>query len=104
MRGERAEAEAWLERAIDTAPDSVDTWDVAVVVRDHWGLPVDEELAIAGVVRGRAFPERVAPVVLQRQIFDIGAFRTYPADGFVAGARRLATNPPYPWLLRRALP
>ena len=41
MRGERSEAEEWLERAIDTAPDSIATWDVAIVLRDHWGLPID---------------------------------------------------------------
>ncbi len=104
MRDERTEAEGWLERAIETAPDSIVTWDVVIVVRDHWGLPVDEELAIAGVVRGRAFPEPDDPVGLPSRTFDIAAFRTYPSDGFVSGARRLGTSPPYPWILQRTLP
>jgi O-antigen ligase len=104
MRDERAESEEWLERAIDTAPDSIGTWDVAIVVRDHWGLPIDDELAIAGVVRGRPFPERDAPIRRPSQIYDIATFRTYPSDGFVSGAKRLSTTPPYPWILEQTLP
>ena len=53
MRDERADAEAWLERAIDAAPDGITTWDVAIVVRDHWGLPVGDEHRDR---RGRARP------------------------------------------------
>jgi hypothetical protein len=104
MRDERDEAEVWLERAIDTAPESIATWDVAIVVREHWGLAVDDEIAIASVVRGRSFPEPDAPTKIPDQSFDIAVFRTYPADGFVSGARRLATTPPYPWILERTLP
>ena len=51
----------WSAR-IDTAPDSIVTWDVAIVLRDHWGLPIEDELAIAEVVRGGPFPDRDAPV------------------------------------------
>ena len=101
MRGERSEAEEWLERAIDTAPDSIVTWDVAIVLRDHWGLPIDDELAIAEVVRGGSFPDRDAPVSVPSQTFDIATFRTYPADGFVRAAQRLGTSPPFPWILER---
>ncbi len=104
MRDERAEAEEWLQRAIEVAPDSIDTWDIVIVVRDHWGLPVDDELAIAAVVRGRAFPERDAPVGVPSQTFEIAAFRSYPRDGFVTDAQRLGTSPPYPWILQRTLP
>jgi tetratricopeptide (TPR) repeat protein len=104
MRGERSEAEEWLERAISTAPDSIVTWDVAIVLRDHWGLPIDDELAIAEVVRGGPFPDRDAPASVPGQIFDIATFRTYPADGFVSAAQRLGTSPPYPWVLQETLP
>ena len=104
MRDERADAEEWIERAIDAAPDGITTWDVTIVVRDHWGLPVDDEIAIAEVVRGRPFPDRNAPVRIPGQIFDIGSFRTYPSDGFVSGAQRLGTTPPFPWILARTLP
>ena len=104
MRNERAEAEEWLERAIDTAPDSIVTWDVAIVLREHWGLSVDDEIAIASVVRGRSFPEPDAPIGMPSQTFDIAAFRTYPSDGFVSDVRRLGTSPPYPWILEQTLP
>jgi hypothetical protein len=104
MRDERDEAEEWLRRAIDAAPDAIRTWDVAIVVRDHWGLPVDEEIAIATVVRGRPFPDRNAPVGPPGQVFDIGTFRTYPSEGFVSGTQRLGTTPPFPWILERTLP
>ena len=80
------------------------TWDVAIVLRDHWGLPIDDELAIAEVVRGAPFPNRNAPISMPSQIYDIATFRTYPADGFVSGAQRLGTSPPYPWILQRTLP
>jgi O-antigen ligase/tetratricopeptide (TPR) repeat protein len=104
MRDERDEAAAWLQRAIDAAPESIITWDIVVVLHDHWGLPIDHELAVAGVVRDRAFPDRDATDRLPSLTYDIGAFRTYPADGFVGGARRLWTSPPYPWVLERTLP
>ena len=104
MRDERAEAEDWIGRAIDAAPDGITTWDVTIVVRDHWGLPVDDEIAIAEVVRGRPFPDRNAPVRTPGQTFDIGSFRTYPSDGLVSGAQRLGTTPPFPWILARTLP
>jgi tetratricopeptide (TPR) repeat protein len=104
MRDERTDAESWLARAIDAGPESIVAWDLAVVLHDHWGLPIDRDLAIAGAVRGRAFPERdVAPAV-QGQILDIAAFRAYPADGFVSGAHRLGTRPPYPWILQEVVP
>ena len=38
------------------------------------------------------------------QTYDIATFRTYPADGFVSGAQRLGTSPPYPWILQQTLP
>jgi O-antigen ligase/tetratricopeptide (TPR) repeat protein len=104
MRDERSEAEEWLQRAIDTAPDGIVTWDVGIVLRDHWGLPIDDELAIAEVVRGAPFPSRDAPISVPIQTYDIATFRTYPADGFVSGAQRLGTSPPYPWILERTLP
>ena len=104
MRGERTDAEAWLARAIDASPESTVAWDLAVVLHDHWGLPIDRDLAIAGVVRGRTFPEADAIPGVPGQIFDIGSFRAYPADGFVSDARRLRSRPQYPWILQELLP
>ena len=104
MLDERTEAEEWLARAIDASPESIVAWDLAVVLHDHWGLPIDRDLAIAGAVRGRSFPDRDTNPSVQGLIFDIGAFRAYPADGFVSDARRLGTRPPYPWILQEVLP
>ena len=104
MLGERAEAEASLERAIETSPESIVTWDMVVVLHDHWGLPIERDLAIAAAVRGRAFPERSAEPQQPGLSFDIGSFRPHPAGGFVSDARRLVTRPPYPWVLQDVLP
>jgi hypothetical protein len=104
LRDERDEADAWLERAIAAAPDDIVAWDLAVVLRDHWGRSVEREIAIAGAVRGRSFPPRSAPAAVPSQIFDISVFRAYPADGFVSDAHRLGTDPPFPWILQSILP
>ncbi len=104
VRGERPEAEAWLGRAIDASPEAIATWDVAVVLRTHWGLGIERELAIASAVRGRSFPSPNGGPATPTVTYDIGSFRATPADGFVRGAQRLGTSPPYPWLLLRMLP
>jgi tetratricopeptide (TPR) repeat protein len=104
MLDERADAEAWLQRAIDGSPDSIVTWDMVVVLRDHWGMPIERELAIASAVRGRDFPDRSARPQPPGLRFDIGSFRVQPAGGLVSDARRLVTRPPSPWVLREVLP
>jgi O-antigen ligase/tetratricopeptide (TPR) repeat protein len=104
IRGERHEAEAWLARAIDASPESIVAWDLSVVLHDHWGLPIERDLAIAAAVRGRAFPEPDADPAVPRQSFDIGSFRAHPADGLISDARRLGTRPQYPWILQQVLP
>jgi O-antigen ligase/tetratricopeptide (TPR) repeat protein len=104
MRDERSDAEAWLARAIDASPASIVAWDLAVVLHDHWGLPIERDLAIAAAVRGRDFPDPGASPAVPGRIFDIAAFRAYPADGFVGDARRLGTRPQYPWILQEVLP
>jgi hypothetical protein len=79
-------------------------WDLAVVLRHHWGEDVEREIAIAGAVRGRDFPEPDAEQREPRLTYDIGAFRAFPGDGLVAAARRLRTDPTYPWTLETTLP
>ena len=39
-----------------------------------------------------------------RLTYDIGSFRAFPADGLVAAAHRLRTDPVYPWALEATLP
>ena len=104
MIGDRASAERWLETALDVGRAEIVPWDLAVVLRHHWGENVDRELAIAGAVRGRDFPAPDAEQREPRLTFDIGAFRAFPGDGLVAGARRLRTDPTYPWALETTLP
>lgn len=104
MLGERAAAEALLERAIDEAPASSATWDIAIVLRDAWGEDVSDEIRIATVVRGRRFPERQAEVAIPRTSFDISIFRVSPRDGFVQDAIRFIPARPYPWILGEVLP
>lgn len=102
--GEVEAAEARLAAAIAAAPDQPATWDIAIVLRDAWGQPVDDEMRIAEVVRGRRFPARSLEPTLARQSFDVGSFRAYPRDGFVTDATRTTTRPPYPWILAELLP
>jgi len=104
MRGERAEAERWIELAMERhAADSL-TWEVAVVLYEHWGLPTDQLRRVASVARGGGFPRETASVGRPTLIYDVGAFRAYPRDGYVRSARRLDVVPPYPWVLERTLP
>jgi tetratricopeptide (TPR) repeat protein len=108
MRGEREAAEEWLGRAIDRNPDQIPTWDVALVLRRHWGEPVDAVLRIEEAVRGRPVADRDAvpadPHAAPGLTVDIGSFRAYPRDGLVDAAIRLRTRPPYPWILEVLLP
>lgn len=104
MNGERQEAEAWLASALDERADEVRTHDINVILRDVWGLPIDDAVRLASTVRGRAFPDRELEVGVPSVVFDIGSFRAYPRDGFVRSALRLATRPPFPWTLQMVLP
>ncbi|MEO7296837.1 MAG: O-antigen ligase family protein [Candidatus Limnocylindria bacterium] len=101
---QRDEAETWLARALNERPDDVRTHDINVIVRDDWGLPIDDATMVATTVRGRPFPDRDLIVREARISLDIGSFRAYPRDGFVRAATRLATRPPFPWTLQRVLP
>ncbi|HJP71038.1 MAG TPA: O-antigen ligase family protein, partial [Candidatus Limnocylindria bacterium] len=102
--GDRSNAERWLGTALDAGRAEIVPWDLAVVLRHHWGQDVDRELAIASAVRGRAFPRPDAEQRQPRLTYDIGAFRAFPGDGLVSAARRLRTDPTYPWALEATLP
>ena len=102
--GEREEAERWLERGIAERPSDIRTWDIAVVLRSAWGEDVADDMRIASAVRGREFPSPDLEVQVPGMVLDIGSFRAYPRDGFVSGATRLVTRPPFPWPLAGLLP
>jgi O-antigen ligase/tetratricopeptide (TPR) repeat protein len=104
MGGEQDVADAWLERAIAADPANTLAWDLAVVLRDHWGRSVVDELRIATAVRGSPFPPRTAAPRIPTVWLDIASFRAYPADGLVLDAERLEMRIPFPWALSRTLP
>ena len=104
MLDEQEEAEEWVKRGLEDQPADIRTWDIAIVLRAAWGADVSEETRIASVVRGRAFPSLDLEVGIPRSVLDIGSFRAYPKDGFVSGATRLTTRPPFPWTLAWLLP
>lgn len=97
MRGERDEALALVERAISRERASSMTWELAALIRRHYGRNVDYELAVGEVARGE--PLGTGPSQPAGQIYDIAAFRAYPADGLVASAERLLPQVPWPWIL-----
>ena len=102
--GEREEAEQWLARAFEEHPDDPRTHDIGVILRDAWGEPIEDAVRIASVVRGGPFPTLTATPSIPGSVGDVGSFRAYPRDGFVRSAVRLATRPPYPWILQEILP
>lgn len=104
MLGEVEAADAWLERAIASAPAEPLTWELAVVLRDHWGRATDRERAIGEVVRGGPFPERTGASPVPTISWDVASFRGYPIDGLGREADRVLPDPPWPWVLQRTLP
>ena len=102
--GDESEADDWLERAIAEAPEEPLTWELAIVLREHWGRPTDRELRIAEVVRGGPFPDRRASTLLPTITWDIASFRGWPMDGLLLEADRVTPESNFPWALEAALP
>ncbi len=104
MLGEEADSDAWLERAIASTPEESLTWELAVVLRDHWGRSTDRERRIAEAVRGGPFPPREATTGLPSITWDIASFRGWPLDGLVLEADRVRPELNFPWALEAVLP
>ncbi len=85
-------------------PDQAVTWELAIVLHAHWGMPIDGLLPIAEAVRGGPFPGRDHLTRTPRLTFDLASFRGVPLDGLVPAAERLRTVPPFPWVLLDLLP
>jgi tetratricopeptide (TPR) repeat protein len=101
---ERAEADEWLDRALAGARDEAFTWELAIVIRDHWGESTDAERRVAAVVRGSPLPPRQR---VERGIglsYDLASFRAVPLDGLLLRARRPDLATPFPWALQQVLP
>ncbi|MGI8657444.1 MAG: O-antigen ligase family protein [Candidatus Limnocylindria bacterium] len=101
--GEQTEARTWMARTLERQPEDVRTNDINVVLRTAWGETTADAIRVAAAVRGGSFPARDGIAEIPRNSFDIGSFRAYPLDGFVPSAVRLATRPPYPWILEQVL-
>jgi tetratricopeptide (TPR) repeat protein len=104
MLGEEAEADSQLERAIDAAPDEPLTWELAVVLRSHWGRSTTGELRIAEAVRGGPFPPREVSDAMPTITWDIASFRGWPMDGLALEANRVRPPLNFPWALETVLP
>ena len=104
LAGEAEAAAPLLEQAITATPDDPLPWQVAIVLRDAWGEPVEDELRAWHALTGRPFPGRDDRPAQPVSTDDIASFRRYPGDELVTGAERLETDPIWPWILRDALP
>jgi hypothetical protein len=104
MRDERSEAAELMEHAIASHVDDPITWQVVIVVRDHWGEPVDHELRVYAVMRGGRFPPRAPASGPPSVTFELAGWRGYPRDELLTDAERLRTAPVYPWAISRTLP
>lgn len=102
MAGDRQTAEQALQRARDVDREIPTTWDVELLLRTHWGEPVDGVRAIDTALRGKAITDQ--PPEIGGLTYDIASFRIYPRDGFVEPAVRLITRRPWPWFLEPLLP
>ena len=104
LAGDRSRAEDALEAATEAHPDQPVTWQLAIVLRSHWGEPVDELIRIVEAVRGGPFLGRDEVGLVPSLTYDIASFRGVPLDGLLPEAQRLRTTPPFPWILERLLP
>lgn len=102
IAGDRASADADLDLALSQDRESTTAWDVALVIRRHWGEPVEHLLQVDSVLRGGPITE--ATPHLGDLTFDIASFRMYPRDGLVSPAARLIGDKPWPWILEELLP
>lgn len=101
MVGDRDAALEAVDEAIATRPASATTWEMAALLRRHYGRDVSHELAVGEVARGEPLP--TGPSREAALIFDIATFRAYPANGLVSSAERLLADTPWPWVLEPLL-
>jgi hypothetical protein len=72
------------------------TWQLAIVLRAHWGEPVDDLVRLAEAVSGGPFLGRAQVTRTPSLTYDIASFRGVPRDGQRPGAERRRTAPPFP--------
>jgi tetratricopeptide (TPR) repeat protein len=104
MLDERQEATEWLDRALASGRDEGFSWQLAVVLLDHWGQSTEVERRVAEVVRGSPLPPERQLDRRMEPSRDLASFRTVPLDGLLLDARRADPPIPVPWALRQVLP
>jgi Tfp pilus assembly protein PilF len=97
MAGDRTQAEAEAQRAIQATPESPTAWEVGALLASHYGEDPGYDLRVGEVARGAALGN--GTFFLPSLIYDIATFRAYPSDGLVGAANRLHPNAPWPWVL-----
>jgi tetratricopeptide (TPR) repeat protein len=100
--GDRGAAEASLSSTIDREPTSIAAWDLAALLRRHWGDDAKHAVEVAEALHNG--PLSTSPPRPPGLIFDIASFRAYPRDGLIASAQRLLPPQPWPWVMERLLP
>ena len=100
--GDRDAADVALASTIEAQPTSVSAWDLAAVLRQHWGTDAAHARAVAEALHNGPFTTAAprAPDL----VFDIATFRAYPRDGLVRSAERLLPHRQWPWALEPLLP
>ena len=102
MRGERAAAEQSLAAAMrDEASDAL-TWDIAALLRVHWGEDATAALRVAAFFHGG--PLSLEAGSIPQVTYEVASLHIGPRDLLVQSATRLTPNPPWPWALERFLP
>jgi len=104
LAGDRSASESALEEAMVADADQPITWQLAILLRAHWGQPTEELVRIAEAVSGRPFLARDRAPRIPSLTYDIASFRGVPLDGLLPDAERLRTEPPFPWILEDLLP
>ncbi|MGZ6340994.1 MAG: hypothetical protein ACXWMX_04030 [Candidatus Limnocylindrales bacterium] len=102
MRGERTAAEESLSAAIRGEVANPLTWEIASVLKLHWGEDATAVLRVAAFFHGS--PLRFSAGEIPQATFEVASLRPYPRDLLVRGATRLTLVPPWPWALERYLP
>jgi len=90
MLGDRSRAQAALAVAERDEGSDVLTWDIAVLLGEHWGEETTHARAMGVLLRGRPLP--TAPPTRPRLTWDVTTFRPYPGDGFISSANRLVSQ------------
>ena len=104
LSGDRPAAESALTEAIARQPASLATWEMALLLREHWGEPTDDARQVYAAVRGSPPPNQHSRPGLPGLDYDIATFRIFPLDGFLMGAEHLVLARPWPWVLEELLP